>query len=68
LTKDTPSNTNPKDKKKRFIWNKHGHTVTVKSVDDVIDYITTNSNSIEDKLVEYINLTRDEIRTIPYSY
>jgi hypothetical protein len=68
LTKDTPSNINPKDKKKRFIWNEYSYIVTVKLADNVIDYITTNSNSIEDKLVEYVNLTRNEIYMIPYSY
>jgi hypothetical protein len=68
LTKDTPSNANPKDKKKRFVRNEHGYIATVKSVDDVINYITTDSNSIEDELVEYVNLTRNEIYIIPHSY
>ena len=65
---DTPR-TNPKDKKKRFVKHKKGHLVAInKSTDKSIDYTTTNSKSISNKLVEYINLTRNKIYTIPYSY
>jgi len=57
---DTPR-TNQKDKKKRFVRKEQGHTATVESTDDTTDYATTSSESTEDELVEYANLTRDEI-------
>jgi hypothetical protein len=56
------------NKKKRFVKREQGYTVAIESIDGSTDYTTTNSESTEDELVEYANLTRDKIRTIPYSY
>jgi hypothetical protein len=60
--------TNPKDKKKRSVKHEQGYTAAIESTDDSTDCTTTSSESTEGELVEYANLTRDEIRTIPHSH
>jgi Reverse transcriptase (RNA-dependent DNA polymerase) len=66
------SRTNYKDKdkkKNKSVKFEKGHAATNESTDDSTeDYTTTSSESTEDELVEYANLTRDELRTIPHSH
>jgi hypothetical protein len=59
-----------KDKKKnKSVKFEQGHTTTNKSIDNSTeDYTTTSSESTEDELVEYTNLTRDELHIIPHSH
>jgi hypothetical protein len=64
------TNLKDKDKKKnKSVKFEHGHAATNESTDDSTeDYTTTSSESTEDELVEYTNLTRDKLRTIPHSH
>jgi hypothetical protein len=59
--------TNQKDKNNKSVKHEQGHAAATESTNDSTDYTITSSESTEDELVEYANLTRDELRTIPLS-
>jgi hypothetical protein len=57
--------TNQKDKKKKSNKHEQGHAAAVEPTSDSTEYTTTSSDSTEDELVEYANLTREEMRIPP---